>query len=151
MYNVVTAKSNFYTAKSQSISFFSIFISKSWTEIKSEQTYTRLDSFGWKNLFEELIHNFGHVMSARKLYKRNSNTNAKTLDSDCDKQTIQNTNATKCDSMWNCYKWSGWIALRENESIEMAMSPIVKPSIQTHGCLIIAGEVSINETRRINV
>lgn len=102
MYNVVTAKSNFYTAKSQSISFFSIFISKSWTEIKSEQTYTRLESFGWKNLFEELIHNFGDVMSARKLYKRNSNTNAETLDSDCDKQTIQTQqNVISCEIVTN--------------------------------------------------
>lgn len=34
-------------------------------EKKRERKNICLESFGWKNLFEELIHNFGDVMSAQ--------------------------------------------------------------------------------------
>lgn len=85
-----------------------------------------MESFGWKNLFEDLIHSFGDVMSVRNEQQEKFKCHATWYiqihgerDRKCTQKKIVETTmaqrANKCDFMWICYKWSEWIHWNASE------------------------------------
>lgn len=91
-----------------------------WTRRTNRKTY-RLESFGWKNLFEELIRQFGDVMSARNVQERNSNTSSGPNEQMKLSNKQNQAPRSQCNFTWKCITNDPNEMCWENESIGMAI------------------------------